>query len=261
MGPKIDINTLVAKFNDEVEDWDRSYEAFSDTVKQGKISKSLGNQIKELYEKVKSAFKGVRKGDPDYKNNHSRVEELMKKVEKEFFSVLQNSKSKSDDSSSDTEKESEESVSINKLIAKFDTFEEMVNTCEARLQKQYNSVPEPTNISVSLTNEAYESIKEIKKEASKMYVDLKSLVNKNIKYEEQKKKVEQKWTEMTEGIADKLAAAEEYISKYGAVSIVEPKAGTTQETIASGGNASASQSGTFQQSKQHLERLPLPSFD
>ena len=106
--------------------------------------------------------------------------------------VLQNSKSKSDDSSSDTEKESEESVSINKLIAKFDTFEEMVNTCEARLQKQYNSVPEPTNISVSLTNEAYESIKEIKKEASKMYVDLKSLVNKNIKYEEQKKKVEQK---------------------------------------------------------------------
>ena len=79
-----------------------------------------------------------------------------------------------------------------------------------------------------MTNEAYESIKEIKKEASKMYVDLKSLVNKNIKYEEQKKKVEQKWTEMTEGIADKLAAAEEYISKYGAVSIVEPKAGTTR---------------------------------
>ena len=71
MGPKIDINTLVAKFNDEVEDWDRSYEAFSDTVKQGKISRSLGNQIKELYEKVKSAFKGVRKGDPDYKNNYS----------------------------------------------------------------------------------------------------------------------------------------------------------------------------------------------
>ena len=261
MGPKIDINTLVAKFNDEVEDWDRSYKAFSNTVKQGKISRSLGNQIKELYEKVESAFKGVRKGDPDYKNNHSRVEELMKKVEKEFFSVLQNSKSKSDDSSSDTDKESEESVSINKLIAKFDTFEEMVNTCEERLQKQYNSVPEPTNISVSLTNEAYESIKEIKKEASKMYVDLKSLVNKNIKYEEQKKKVEQKWTEMTEGIADKLAAAEEYISKYGAVSIVEPKAGTAQETIASGNNASTSQPGTFQQNKQHLERLPLPSFD
>ena len=70
MGPKIDINTLVAKFNDEVEDWDRSYEAFSDTVKQGKISRSLGNQIKELYEKVKSAFIGVHKGDSDYKNNH-----------------------------------------------------------------------------------------------------------------------------------------------------------------------------------------------
>ena len=52
MGPKIDINALVAKFNDEVEDWDRSYEAFSDTVKQGKISRSLGNQIKELYDTI-----------------------------------------------------------------------------------------------------------------------------------------------------------------------------------------------------------------
>ena len=79
----------------------------------------------------------MKNADANYKTEHSRVDELREKVTDEFLKFLQKSEI------SDTEVESMESVSINKLIAELDAQEMMINTAESKLQKQYNEAPDP----------------------------------------------------------------------------------------------------------------------
>ena len=79
-------------------------------------------------------------------------------------------------------------------------------------------------------------------------------------YETQRAATKAKYLEITSGVADKLATAEEYIAKYQ-----YPHAQSTgleDKSSAASQNAGASSSQqTPTQLKNTLERLPLPTFD
>ena len=137
------------------------------------------------------------------------------KVTKDFINVLQ----KSDGSGSETETESKEAVSITNNVARLDALEKLITAAETKLQKIYADTPDPSNISVSLVNKAYEDIKIAENKAKEIYVELQVLVNNSTDFTAQRTLVENKWTKMSQGVADKLAAAEAYIAKYAPTNI------------------------------------------
>ena len=152
-----------------------------------------------------------------------------------------------------------ESVSINKLIAELDAQEMMINTAESKLQKQYNEAPDPTNVSVSRVNKAYEDIKTAGVEAGKVFVKLQVAMKSSTGFDEEKKLVTDKWNIMSDEVANKLAVAEEYVAKYCSAAQVEDK--VSMSAAATGQTQQAGGSGTTVQPKNTLERLPLPTFD
>ena len=138
----------------------------------------------------------------------------------------------------------------------------IIEAAKLRLQKQYNQVPEPTNVSVSLVNKAYESVKEAEKNVTGVYVKLKVLLNRVTGYEAQREATKKKYLDITTGIADKLAVAEEYVAKYQypyvQPGLVEDKNNAPGQDITAGVVSSNQTSAQF---KNTLERLPLPTFD
>ena len=104
-------------------------------------------------------------------------------------------------------------------------------------------------------------MKEAEKNVTGVYVKLKVLLNRITGYEAQREATKKKYLDITTGIGDKLAAAEEYMAKYQ-VPYVQP-AVVEDKNVAPGqdmaGGFTSSQ--TPAQSKNTLERLPLPTFD
>ena len=264
MGPKADISKLVAEFNDKVADWDIVFESFTETGKaEKKVPKSVKSTLDKSHSEVVDAFKAIRKTDPNYKTSYPDVEAMNKKVSKEHMTALFRTKTDSEESGNDSEtdtKESADDIMLKDLISKLDAVNEIIDAAEARLQTQYNTAPDPTNVSVSLASKAYESIKDAEKNINNVYVDLKVLLTRLAGYETQRAATKAKYLEITSGVADKLATAEEYIAKYQ-----YPHAQSTgleDKSSAASQNAGASSSQqTPTQLKNTLERLPLPTFD
>ena len=69
-------------------------------------------------------------------------------------------------------------------------------------------------MSVSLVNKAYEDIKLVENEARQVFIKLEVLINTKAGFENQKKEVNKKWTDMSTGVASKLSQAEAYLAKY-----------------------------------------------
>ena len=109
------------------------------------------------------------------------------------------------------------------LVAEIAALEGLINTADAKLQRLYNEVPEPTNVSVSMANKAYEDIKNAEKEACKVYVKLQVVVNRTPGFESQKTLADAKWSDMSDGVAKKFASAEDYVARYGAAAFGEEK--------------------------------------
>ena len=101
-----------------------------------------------------TAFKAVRKADPNYKTSYPDVVVLKKKIDKELVKTLQESRDESgpvgEESETKETKESADSIALTDLISELDAVNEIIESAELRLQKQYNQVPEPTNVSMSL---------------------------------------------------------------------------------------------------------------
>ena len=64
-----------------------------------------------------------------------------------------------------------------------------------------------------------------------------------------------KWNKLTQGLADTLAEAEEYIPKFAAAAVTEESKGSAAGFTPAGRDPLSSTT------KSNLERLPLPSFD
>ena len=218
MGPKADISKLVAEFNDKVADWDIVFESFTETSKaEKKVPKSVQSKLDKSNSEVVDAFKAIRKTDPNYKTSYPDVEAMNKKVSKEHMTALFRTKTDSEESGNESEtdaKDSTDDIMVKDLVNKLDAVNEIIDSAEARLQMQYNTAPEPTNISVSLVSKAYESIKEAEKNVNVIYIDLKAFLKRLTGYETQRTATKAKYFKITSGVADKLAVAEEYIAKY-----------------------------------------------
>ena len=193
MAPPKDVTEAIVEYKNAAEDWDIKYESYQEAVKDVKrVPKALQRHLKGTFEKVEQCFKLVKKFESDVKTNQPEVDTGWKKINREFSITLMKSKTPSEGSSSEEEsKESEEFMLVNNKVAKLDAFEEMINTAETKLQKLYNDYPDPTNISVSLANKAYEDLKTAESKASDVYVELQVLVNKNVEFAAQKTLVDQ----------------------------------------------------------------------
>ena len=218
MPAKTDVGKLVGDFKDKADDWDCLHELVVELLGENKkVNKQLTSRIETTYEKVMTAFDAVRKADPNYKTAYPDVEIIKKKIDKELVKTLQESGDESVPQPAGQEaesKESADSLALNDLVSELDAVNEIIEAAELRLQKQYNQVPEPTNVSVSLVNKAYESVKEAEKNVTGVYVKLKVLLNRVTGYEAQREATKKKYLDITTGIADKLAVAEEYVAKY-----------------------------------------------
>ena len=243
--------TAYASWEEALEEWNDKYEAFQEEMKTSKKpSKSLISYLETTQENCMKAFRALKKANANYNDTYPTVDASKAKVTKDFINVLQ----KSDGSGSETETESKEAVSITNNVARLDALEKLITAAETKLQKIYADTPDPSNISVSLVNKAYEDIKIAENKAKEIYVELQVLVNNSTDFTAQRTLVENKWTKMSQGVADKLAAAEEYVAKYAAMNITENKVPASQ--VQTPVNTS-----TFPNSKNTLERLPLPTFD
>ena len=157
MAPKKDPQVVINEFYYQVEEWDELIEAFKEVIGDGDhVSKSLEDQLKLEYVKISKAFKAVKVAAPNYKTDHSKIDELKKKASKDFVEALKNVQDDSQGIFDDDDSE------YNGLVAKLDAYEEMILECSTRLEKQFDSTPEPTNISISIVSEAYEDIKNTK---------------------------------------------------------------------------------------------------
>ena len=256
MGPKADpVATAYERWEEVLEEWSSSLEAFEEEIKSSKKpSKSLISHLDSIYKECLKAFRSLKKANPDYDKTYTDVNDDKAKVMKEFTNVLQ--RNKSDSSGSETETESKEAILITNNVARLDAFEELITTAESKLQKIYQDTPDPSNISVSLVNKAYEDIKTAESKAKEIYVELQVLVNKNDEFESKRTLVKDKWSRMSQGVAEKLAVAEEYVAKYsvGVTAMEESKVSAGQlQTPVTGFSAT--------NTKNSLERLPLPTFD
>ena len=170
------------------------------------------------------------------------------------MTALFRTKTDSEESGSESEtdtKDSANDIMVRDLVNKLETVNEIIDSAEARLQIQYNTVPESINISVSLVSKAYESIKEAEKNVNAIYIDLKALLTRLTGYETQRTATKAKYLKITSGVA------EEYIERYqypAQSTGMEDKSGTVGQTVG------AASSHTSPQLKSTLERLPLPTF-
>ena len=256
MGPKTDsVATAYERWKEAIEDWDDNYQAFEEEMKSSKkASKSLISHLDTIQKDCMKAFRSLKKANPSYDETYTDVNASKAKVMKEFINVLQ--RNKSDGSGSETEVESKEEISITNNVARLDAFEELINAAESKLQKIYQDTPDPSNISVSLANKAYEDIRVAESKAKEIYVELQVMVNKSEKFKAQRALVKEKWSKMSQGVADKLAVAEEYVAKYsvGVPAMEESKVSASQIQT-------PTTSFSTPNTKNSLERLPLPSFD
>ena len=172
MGPKADpVATAYERWEEVLEEWSSSLEAFEEEIKSSKKpSKSLISHLDSIYKECLKAFRSLKKANPDYDKTYTDVNDDKAKVMKEFTNVLQ--RNKSDSSGSETETESKEAILITNNVARLDAFEELITTAESKLQKIYQDTPDPSNISVSLVNKAYEDIKTAESKAKEIYVEL-----------------------------------------------------------------------------------------
>ena len=215
MGPKADpVATAYERWEEVLEEWSSSLEAFEEEMRSSKKpSKSLISHLDSIYKECLKAFRSLKKTNPKYEETYTDVNADKAKVVKEFTNVLQ--RNKSDSSGSETETESKEAILITNNVARLDALEKLITSAESKLDKIYQDTPDPSNISVSLVNKAYEDIKVAESKAKEIYVELQVLINKSEEFKAKRDLVEDKWGKMSQGVAEKLAAAEEYVAKYG----------------------------------------------
>ena len=256
MGPKVDpVASAYASWEEALEEWNDQHEVFQEQMKSvKKASKSLISHLETLRNNCMKAFRALKKASPNYEETYTDVNADKTKVMKEFTNVLQ--KNKSDGSGSESETESKEAKVITNNVARLDALEKLISTAESKLEKIYQDTPDPSNISISLANKAYEDIKVAESKAKEIYVELQVLVNKNEEFIPQRDLVENKWSKMSQRVAEKLAAAEEYVAKYNvSVTVMEESKVSASQVQTPASSFSTSNN------KNSLERLPLPTFD
>ena len=177
-------------------------ECFVDTANCSKPSQTVVNEIKVAYDEANGSYMHLKGVDPDYKTTFSEVDEVKKKISKEYMKFLQKCK-RSSESSGDEESESPELKAAQSLVAEMDVFENLIEGAQVRLQKVYSETPDPNDMSVSLANKAYEDIKLMESEARKVFIKLEVLINAKTGLENKKEEVNKKRTEMSTGVEKK----------------------------------------------------------
>ena len=244
------IKTLVDKYTDAIEAWDRKHRSFSVLLEEIQKKDEVPDQkvldyMHPYYDTVvkkHNAVKGVYKIDPDYETKYPDVDERMEKIDLEYMRIL-NLKPKATVADVTNADEKVVKDQRNEMSA----VHNLVDIEIKKLESSYSTFPDPTEESVNSVNKIVSKLNSYEETSSQIYVKLIGKLDKD-----EQVKLRKEFEAFTEKINKHQITAQSYLGRFE----VKPSPIHTISADSSFGD-SARTSGK----SDKLERLPLPTFD